>query len=171
MDLGESENIYGNPGLQRPIVTLKNFAQPCSFSVKFGCCNQGLSCTFLESPRVHRVLLCIWFPHFMRFLAWQSFCRTVHPPPSQCGRHMWMVPNITFVPWHKHNFHFAGIGGICSGAYIYVYSLKRINLGMFCVIHSSMCELLLVTLSILVLRCTISTVISFLSSLATKQNY
>ena len=50
MDLGESENIYENPRLQRPIVTLKNFAQPCSFSVKFGCCNLGLSCTFLESP-------------------------------------------------------------------------------------------------------------------------
>ena len=50
MDLGESENIYRNPRLQHPIVTLKNFAQPCSFSVKFGCCNLGLSCTFLESP-------------------------------------------------------------------------------------------------------------------------
>ena len=50
MDLGESENIHGNLRLQDPLVTLKNFAQPCSFSVKFGCCNLGLSCTFLGSP-------------------------------------------------------------------------------------------------------------------------
>ena len=33
-------------------------------------------------PRVHRVLLCIWFPHVMGFLAWQSFCRTVRSMTS-----------------------------------------------------------------------------------------
>ena len=47
----------------------KKFLQPCSFIVKFGCCNLGLSCTFLE-PQVpqSRVLLCIWFPHHMGVL-------------------------------------------------------------------------------------------------------
>ena len=51
------QNVYGNPWLQRPNFNLRKDI----FRVKFGCCNLGFHIHF-GIPRVHRLLLCIWFP-------------------------------------------------------------------------------------------------------------
>ena len=46
----DSKNVYGNPGLQRPSLTLKTSAQPCSF--KLGLCNLEFPYTVLESADI-----------------------------------------------------------------------------------------------------------------------
>ena len=48
----DSKNVNGNPRLQRPSLTPKTFAQPCSFIVNLGLCNLEFPYTFLESPDI-----------------------------------------------------------------------------------------------------------------------
>ena len=85
MDLGDSENIYRNPRLQHPIIILKNFAQPCSFSVKFWCCNLGRSCTLLEFLGSLEFCYVFGFPHIMGVLTLGEVKTRSEGDPSGCS--------------------------------------------------------------------------------------
>ena len=64
MGSGDSKNVYGNPRLQRPDITLK-LPMLRNFSVKCGHCNLELTSTFSESTGITQS---IGFPHHMTCL-------------------------------------------------------------------------------------------------------
>ena len=52
MYLGDLDNAHGNPRLHRPAFTIKNFGQPCIYSVKLRRCNVGVPMLIFGIPRV-----------------------------------------------------------------------------------------------------------------------
>ena len=72
----DSKNVYGNPRLQRPSLTLKTFPQSCSFSVKLGRCSLGVPYTFLESPGYIQDYCEFGATLKIQLLAYKTFLRT-----------------------------------------------------------------------------------------------
>ena len=73
----DSKNVYGNPRLQRPSLTLNTFAQPYSFSVKLGLCNLEFPQTFLESADIIQYCSGFGFPVTWHALPYRRLKHTV----------------------------------------------------------------------------------------------
>ena len=61
MDPGDSKNVYENPRLQRPNFSLK-YLKVGNFQTDIWTLYPRVPIYIFGIPRVHRLLLCIWFP-------------------------------------------------------------------------------------------------------------